>query len=72
MSPKNKIYEHIGDELVNKIKHLSKALNSAQNIILSLEKENERLANLLAQISEPDDNYWDMGNISKTMELINS
>lgn len=72
MSPKNKIYEHIGDELVNKIKHLSKALNSAQNIILSLEKENERLANLLAQISEPDDNYWDMGNIAKTMELINS
>jgi len=70
MSPKNKVYEHIGDELVNKIEHLNKALNSAQNIIASLEKENERLTNLLAQISEPDDNYWDIGNISKTMELI--
>ena len=70
--PKNKVYEYIGDELVNKIEHLSKALDSAQNIILSLEKENDRLVNLLAQISMPDDNYWDMGSISKPLELINS
>lgn len=71
--PNKKTYEHIGDELVNKIEYLGKALRSAQTIIDSLEKENERLSNLLAQLSdEYCDNYWEMSNVSKTMELSNS
>lgn len=72
MHVKNKMYEYIGDELVAKIEYLGKALRSAQTIINSLEEENERLSLLLSQISkESNDNYWEMTNLSKTIELVN-
>ncbi len=42
----------VGDELANKVKHLSKALEIATNVIGTLEEENKRLAALLDVITD--------------------
>lgn len=49
----------VTDELVNKVYHLTRALDSAQNIVKTLEKENERLKSLLSQLSYNKDNQED-------------
>ena len=38
---------HVTDELVNKIYHLTKAVDQAKEIIVKLEQENKRLKDLL-------------------------
>ena len=42
---------YLGDELINKVKHLTKALNQAETIISSLEEENNRLSHALMTIA---------------------
>jgi hypothetical protein len=41
----------VTDELVNKIYHLTKALDTAKDAISTLQKENENLKSLLENIS---------------------
>lgn len=53
----NNIHSYIGDELVNKIKHLSLALGQAESIISSLEKENSRLASALMTLTSLSEEY---------------
>jgi len=53
----NNIHSYIGDELVNKIKHLSLALGQAESIISSLEQENSRLTNALIALASLSDEY---------------
>lgn len=43
---------YVSHELANKVYHLTKALNEANNIIKTLEKENEELKENLEQILE--------------------
>ena len=52
MEPKMIMKNYVTDELVNKVFHLYKALNQAENIISVLEEENQKLKNLLF----PNDN----------------
>lgn len=48
----------ITDELINKVKHLYKALNQAENIIATLEQENNRLKDVLISLaSENNQGY---------------
>lgn len=42
---------YIADELANKVKQLSLALSQAQTIISSLEKENNRLRDVLIDLA---------------------
>jgi sensor histidine kinase regulating citrate/malate metabolism len=42
---------YVADELSNKVYHLTKALNQAQNIIKVLEEENEKLKDVLANLA---------------------
>lgn len=44
----------IGDELAVKVKYLSMALNRANKIIEQLEEENQRLNNLLVELSSEE------------------
>lgn len=53
----NHINSYIGDELVNKIKHLSLALGQAESIISSLEQENSRLSSALMTLASLSDEY---------------
>lgn len=48
---------YLADELINKVKHLTKALNQAELIISSLEKENSRLSHALMVIASDDTNH---------------
>ena len=41
------IKNYVTDELVNKIYHLTKAVDQAKEIIVKLEQENKRLKDLL-------------------------
>lgn len=41
----------IADELVNKVKYLHKALDQANTIIATLEKENKRLKDVLTNLA---------------------
>jgi len=55
---------YLGDELINKIKHLTKALSQAELIISSLEEENNRLSHALMSIASDnnstiDSETWD-------------
>lgn len=43
---------YVADELANKVYHLHKALNQAENIIAVLEQENKNLKNLLSSIEQ--------------------
>jgi hypothetical protein len=52
MEPKMIMKNYVTDELVNKVFHLYKALNQAENIISVLQEENQKLKNLLF----PNDN----------------
>jgi hypothetical protein len=52
MEPKMIMKNYVADELANKVFHLHKALNQAENIISVLEEENQKLKNLLF----PNDN----------------
>lgn len=45
---------YVSDELFNKVYHLSQALNQAQTIIETLEKENENLKEILRVIEEQE------------------
>lgn len=40
------------DELVNKLYHLTKALNTAESIIETLQQENDNLKNLLSEMNQ--------------------
>lgn len=40
----------VTDELVNKVYHLTKALNKAENLVETLQQENENLKKLLEDI----------------------
>lgn len=42
---------YVADELSNKVYHLTKALNQAQNIIKVLEEENEKLKDVLTNLA---------------------
>jgi hypothetical protein len=42
---------YVADELANKVYHLTKALNTAESIIKTLEQENEHLKEILSSIS---------------------
>lgn len=48
---KNKMSVYVADELVNRIKHLHKALFQAENIISKLEEENHRLQDALVSLA---------------------
>lgn len=45
---------YVADELANKVKHLQLALNQAQNIIDSLEYENNRLKDVLISLASEE------------------
>ena len=52
------ITEYMNDQLADRVKLLQKALNSAENIINTLEKENQRLKDVLANLaSENNEGY---------------
>jgi hypothetical protein len=66
------IHSYIGDELVNKIKHLSLALGQAESIISSLEKENSKLTSALIALTSLSEEYsvldseaWDTSECSE-------
>jgi hypothetical protein len=42
---------YVSDELANKVQHLHSALSQAQNIITTLEKENNRLYDVLVGLT---------------------
>jgi hypothetical protein len=71
MHVKNKMYEYIGDELVNKVKHLSQALDKARDIIISLEQENNRLAEAFSELCHEEswNSYASENNVSETVGL---
>jgi hypothetical protein len=48
---RNKINSFIGDELANKVKVLSVALNTAQKIVSVLEEENRNLKDVLNNLT---------------------
>jgi hypothetical protein len=48
---RNKINSFIGDELANKVKVLSVALNKAQKIVSVLEEENQNLKDVLNNLT---------------------
>jgi hypothetical protein len=48
---RNKINSFIGDELANKVKVLSVALNKAQKIVSVLEEENRNLKDVLNNLT---------------------
>lgn len=47
----NTMNSYISDELANKVKYLHKALSQAKNIIDTLEKENNRLHDVLISLA---------------------
>ena len=50
--------EYMNDQLANRLKHLQIALNQAEKIINSLEQENQRLKDVLANLaSENNEGY---------------
>ena len=50
--------EYMNDQLVNRVKSLQKALNQAEKIINTLESENQRLKDALANLaSENNQGY---------------
>jgi hypothetical protein len=50
--------EYMNDQLADRLKILQKALNSAENIINTLEKENQRLKDVLSSLtSENNQDY---------------
>jgi hypothetical protein len=52
------ITEYMNDQLADRVKLLQKALNSAENIINTLEKENQRLKDVLTGLaSENNEDY---------------
>lgn len=42
----------VTDELINKVYHLTKALNKAEDLVETLQQENENLKNLLHDMSQ--------------------
>lgn len=57
---KKSMNNYIGDELANKVKILSYALNQAEQMVLVLEQENENLKdvlNNLASVNNEDCDY---------------
>jgi hypothetical protein len=48
---KNKMSTYMADELLNRVKHLHKALCQAENIIAKLEQENTRLQDALVSLA---------------------
>lgn len=52
------IMEYMNDQLTDRIQVLQKALNHAEQIMLTLERENERLKDVLASLaSENNEGY---------------
>ena len=52
------ITEYMNDQLADRVKLLQKALNSAENMINILEKENQRLKDVLSSLtSENNQDY---------------
>ena len=52
------VTEYMNEQLADRVKLLQKALNSAENIINTLEKENQRLKDVLANLaSENNEGY---------------
>lgn len=52
------VTEYMNDQLADRVKLLQKALNSAENIINTLEKENQRLKDVLTSLtSENNEDY---------------
>jgi cell division protein FtsB len=50
--------EYMNDQLANRVKSLQKALNQAEKIMNTLEKENQRLKDVLANLtSENNQGY---------------
>jgi hypothetical protein len=45
---------YVSDELANKVYHLTKALNQAEDIVETLQKENDNLKELLSLIENKD------------------
>ena len=57
---KKSMNNYIGDELANKVKILSYALNQAEQMVLVLEQENENLKDVLtslASVNKEDCDY---------------
>ena len=52
------VTEYMNDQLADRVKLLQKALNTAENIINTLDKENQRLKDVLANLtSENNEGY---------------
>jgi hypothetical protein len=52
------VTEYMNDQLADRVKLLQKALNAAENIINTLDKENQRLKDVLANLtSENNEGY---------------
>jgi len=45
---------YVSDELANKVYHLTKALNQAEDIVETLQKENDNLRELLSLMENKD------------------
>ena len=53
-----KLSDYMNDQLANRLKHLQVALNQAEKIINTLESENQRLKDVLANLaSENNEGY---------------
>lgn len=50
--------EYMVDQLTDRVSSLQKALNQAEQIMFTLEQENSRLKDLLAQLSVESDNSF--------------
>lgn len=55
---KNIMNTYVSDELANKVKYLHIALSQAQNIISKLEKENNRLHDVLISLTSENNNGY--------------
>lgn len=49
--------EYMADELMNRVRHLQKALNQAEQIIHACEKENENLKDVLNSLTSKNGSY---------------
>lgn len=59
---RNVMTDYISDELANKVKHLHSALSQANNIIDTLEKENNRLYDVLISLASNDKTGYVLDN----------
>ena len=44
----------VTDELINKLYHLTKALDKAETLVNTLQQENENLKHILSEITDPN------------------